>query len=369
MMQGMANSCELCTKLFELVQTFCNAFDLYKKQNSCIDFADLEHKALKVLDVEKARQEVKSEFKFVFVDEYQDINEIQEEIISRIKRENNLFLVGDVKQSIYAFRQCAPDIFVDKLNAYSQDDRQLVAYLNDNYRSHSDILDFTNHIFAHLMTEDFGGINYKKTSMLGHPQNAGNAKTNLKAINIDVVSKGEKPQKDICKPYSVRGESDLVADVHVKEAHAIAQRIREVVGLKILVDGKEKVITYNDVVLLTRGMNQPVKKMISELQSLGLPVVYTAKQNLFDSAEIKHLFNLFREIEQIRSALRSLRHRRRRTAKVDVEDIGLRKFHTLGSLHHRLDLVAIYLDCYRALLVINLQFAYSAVDIAYEGIA
>ena len=297
MMSNMTNSCLLCQKMFDLVQKFQDSFDEYKKQNGCLDFNDLEHKAIKVLLADKVRQEVSNSFKFVFVDEYQDINEIQEEIISLIKQENNLFLVGDVKQSIYAFRQCAPDIFVDKLNTYSQDQSKLVAYLNDNYRSHGDVLDFVNHIFANLMTDDFGGINYRATSMLGIPKIGGAGKTQLNAVNIDVVVKSQKPKAVVDGVYSVHKTNHNDDDIQVAEAKIICDRIRQLVGSKMVVDGNEKVITYNDIVLLTRGMNAQTKKIISQLQAFGLPVMYTSRQNLFGSVEMKYLINLFRVID------------------------------------------------------------------------
>ena len=313
---GIGFSCEMCTKVFDLVQKFQNAFDEYKAKNGCLDFNDLEHKALKVLSVPKARNEIKQNFKFVFVDEYQDINEIQEEIISLVKGENNLFVVGDVKQGIYAFRQCTPDIFVEKLNSYKNDEKHLVAYLNENYRSHKQVLDFVNFVFARLMTTDFGGIDYKTTSMLDSPMQSKADKTMLNAINIDVVVNDSKKNKDqnknaeIIEPYlpknvnlqsqdkegceMISKQSNNSVDLHKAEANIIAQRIREIIGLKMQIGGKEKTITYGDIVLLSRGMNPGTKKIVSHLQSLGFPVVYTAKQNLIDSTEIKQLVNLFK---------------------------------------------------------------------------
>lgn len=297
MLDNMTTSGQLCQKVFELVQKFQDEFGEYKKQNGCLDFNDLEHKAIKVLSAEKVRQEVVKNFKYVFVDEYQDINEIQEEIISLIRQENNLFLVGDVKQSIYAFRQCAPDIFVDKLNTYSQDDTKLVAYLNDNYRSHGDVLDFVNHLFANLMTDEFGGINYRATSMLGIPKISGAGKTELCAVNVDVVLKEKKEKATVDGVYSVHKTNTVDDDAQKAEAKVIFDRIRQLVGNKMVVDGVERVITYNDIVLLTRGMNNQTKKIITQLQAFGLPVMYTSRQNLFGSVEMKYLINLFKVID------------------------------------------------------------------------
>lgn len=297
---GMENSCALCIKAFDLVQKFQTAFDNYKQQNGCLDFNDLEHKAIKVLGVQKVRSEIQQKYKFVFADEYQDINEIQEEIISLVKGDDNLFLVGDVKQSIYAFRQCAPDIFVEKLGSCQNDEKHLVAYLNENYRSHSHVLDFVNFVFARLMTKRFGGVDYQNTSMLDSPAQSNAGKTSLEAININVIVTGAKEEKESeseCETteiYSVKKHNYADLDSQKAEANVIAKKIREVVGLKIKVEGQEKIITYNDIVLLARNMGASTKKIVAQLQSLGLPVVYSSKQNLFDSTEIKQLVNMFR---------------------------------------------------------------------------
>lgn len=300
LLENMQNSCEICTKAFELVQKFQTAFDEYKTKNGCLDFNDLEHKAIKVLCVPKVRQEVKQNFKFVFVDEYQDINEIQEEIISLIKGEDNLFLVGDVKQSIYAFRQCAPDIFVGKLDSYQNDEKHLVAYLNDNYRSHGQVLDFVNFVFAKTMTTSFGGIDYQNTSMLGCPVQSSAGKTSKQAVSVDMVVSDSKAYKEMQTQngfdtaYSVKKQNKTDLDPQKAEAKLIARKIREIVGLKIKTDGEEKVVTYNDIVLLSRGIGDKTKKIVAELQALGLPVAFSSKQNLFDSTEIKQLVNLFK---------------------------------------------------------------------------
>lgn len=291
----MENSFGCCRKIFEVVRKFEEEFDKYKKQNAFLDFNDLEHLALKILRDDRARAEIRDTYKYVFVDEYQDINEIQEAIISLVKGSDNLFLVGDIKQSIYGFRQCAPDIFKDKIQAFGNDDGiNTVEYLNDNYRSDGEILDFVNFIFRHIMTADFGGTDYVNTSMLSSPKNASaNAGNGLPAVSIDLISfEAEKRLAD--GAYRVDGQSATVFTKAKAEARQIIRRIRELVGLKITVDGEEKTLGYGDIVILARALKGHAKEVVDELQSADIPVLFTARQSLFDSAEMKQLLNLLR---------------------------------------------------------------------------
>lgn len=92
----------------------------------------------------------------IFVDEFQDVNRVQNAIVEKLRRENNLFLVGDIKQSIYGFRQCEPRIFAEKTERFKATGEGSVVYMNDNFRSHAAILDFVNTVFSGVMTHEFG---------------------------------------------------------------------------------------------------------------------------------------------------------------------------------------------------------------------
>ena len=105
-----------------------------------------------LLDDEQARRELCGRYDMIFVDEFQDVNRVQNAIVEKLRRENNLFLVGDIKQSIYGFRQCEPRIFAEKTERFKATGEGNVVYMNDNFRSHAAILDFVNTVFSGVMT-------------------------------------------------------------------------------------------------------------------------------------------------------------------------------------------------------------------------
>src|SRR5699024_11177913 len=138
-----------------------------KKRLGAIDFNDMERLALEVLKDEQALQQLKNKYRFIFVDEYQDTNRVQEAIVRKLCGTGNFFAVGDVKQSIYGFRGCEPEIFVDKYNDYRKDGTLgSTVELNVNYRSGKNILDFVNTVCRRNITERFGKVYYEKEAML-----------------------------------------------------------------------------------------------------------------------------------------------------------------------------------------------------------
>jgi len=153
--------------LYELFEKFEKYYNDFKKEQGVLDFNDLEEYAIKVLEDADTRESIKNKYRFIFVDEYQDINSCQEKIISLISSSNNRFMVGDIKQSIYGFRLCDPEIFLSKYNAYKLGEKDSTSIsLNKNFRSHADILEFVNIIFDETMTKTFGGVDYKTDARL-----------------------------------------------------------------------------------------------------------------------------------------------------------------------------------------------------------
>ncbi|MFR2717611.1 MAG: UvrD-helicase domain-containing protein, partial [Anaerococcus obesiensis] len=121
----------------------------------------MEHEFIKLLDNEKLQSKLKKQFKYIFFDEYQDSNDIQNYIVEKLKNENNLFFVGDVKQSIYGFRNARPELFLKKLEDYDTDSNCLRIDLSKNFRTDKDLIDFNNYIFDRLMTRKNSDIAYK----------------------------------------------------------------------------------------------------------------------------------------------------------------------------------------------------------------
>ena len=175
----------LLETLESLVREFMENFTSKKKEKSVLDFNDMEHFFIKLLEIDEVRSRIRQRFTYIFFDEYQDSNEIQNYIIEKIKSDNNLFFVGDVKQSIYGFRRAEPSLFLEKLETYKNDPLAERIDLNQNFRSEKDILDFDNYIFTNLMSKEKSGIDYKNG---GHLLNfAKDNKSLHKRVSVDIL--------------------------------------------------------------------------------------------------------------------------------------------------------------------------------------
>ena len=154
---------EVLKEINYLSKRFIKKYQAKKKDKSYLDFNDIEAEFIKLIDNEEANQVLRERFSYIFFDEYQDSNEIQNYIIEKLKGEDNLFFVGDVKQSIYGFRRAEPQLFLDKLESYDSDENKdyIRINLNENFRTDKDIIDFVNYIFDRLMTKEISGIDYK----------------------------------------------------------------------------------------------------------------------------------------------------------------------------------------------------------------
>ena len=160
----------IINKLFEIVLLFDEKFKEEKYQSGYLDFNDLEHLTISLLSVDgKLKEEfwhLRDSFEEILVDEYQDTNDVQEAIFTLLKKENNLFTVGDIKQSIYRFRHANPDLFLERMDDYNQCKTGEVVNLNANYRCHQNIVDAVNMIFSFIMSKELSGIDYKSAKLI-----------------------------------------------------------------------------------------------------------------------------------------------------------------------------------------------------------
>lgn len=160
------NSKELSIVLFKIVKELVKRIDEYKLKHMVFEFNDIAKYAMKLLEDEAIRDEIALTYKMIMIDEYQDTSIMQEEYINKIAR-NNLYMVGDIKQSIYRFRNARCDIFRDKYNLYKKDPTKgIVIDLNTNFRSRKEVLYDINHIFGPMMTYELGGADYKDSHMI-----------------------------------------------------------------------------------------------------------------------------------------------------------------------------------------------------------
>lgn len=280
-------------KLVEIIERFDEAFFQEKKQRGGVDFNDLEHLTLQLLNDRETLADVRNRYKLVFVDEYQDTNPVQEAIVSRLANADNLFMVGDVKQSIYGFRGCEPAIFVDKYERYKADGSGRVEELNDNFRSNSEILNFVNIVFDGIMTPSFGKVDYKNTAEL-----QGKTPPSLKtpSTRVDLILKAERERVEVDGLYDITAEATSYDGV--KQGELIVRRIKEYVGMAYRdKDGASKRINYGDIVILMRGLTSKATDIYNTLISYNIPVSAGFKVDGFSTKEVRDFVTLLRVID------------------------------------------------------------------------
>lgn len=267
-----------CQKFVTIVEDILAEYSRLKKLRNCLDFNDLEDKMIELLRNEKIVTILKNNYQFVFFDEYQDINEKQEYIISKLVSQDNYYMIGDVKQSIYAFRQSSPKIFVSKFYKFNLDGKKnKVINFNRNYRSDKNILAFNNIVFDELITEETIGINYKQNSQFQSDKE-------YKGCNVDMRIVDAKP--------SEKEDSDEDIDKDEKEAIMIGNEIA-----KLLVTKKEDggFFEYRDIAIILRKRGTFVKTLCDVLGTMQIPIYTTISSDFFASFEI----NLMMAIAQI----------------------------------------------------------------------
>lgn len=266
-------------KIFEIVEEIKKTYAELKKSNNYLDFNDLEDKMQDLLENEQIRKTLSEHYKYVFVDEYQDINEKQENILLKLVSNDNYYMIGDVKQSIYAFRQSSPKIFISKFQEFSKDGlKNKVINFNTNYRSDKNILEFNNYIFDELITENTIGINYKDTARF-----VSNNPYNGSRVNLNIINTG-----------------DIVVDKERAEAMLVAKEISNLL-LKEKKDGTK--ITYKDIAIIVRQRGTFVKVLYETLTKLQIPVSTSINNDFFNTSEIKLMISILKVISNYKDDL------------------------------------------------------------------
>ena len=273
---------EYISIILELVKELDKRFTLYKKENNYYTFMDIEKLAITLVrDNLEIREEVGNSFKEILIDEYQDTNDIQETFISYISHDN-VYMVGDIKQSIYRFRNANPSIFKDKYDNYKKEVGGRVIDLAKNFRSRREVLDDINLFFSHIMDDYLGEADYNN----GHALDFGNMtyETSAKTTNNNYLDIYTYDEKD--KSYSKLE----------KEAFIIANDIKEKINSKYLVYDKDedslREIEYRDfVILLDRATDFTTYKQVFEY--LGLPITLYEDEKTSGSTDLYLLKNFF----------------------------------------------------------------------------
>ncbi|MDW7662380.1 MAG: UvrD-helicase domain-containing protein [Bacillota bacterium] len=340
---------KMLEELCRLTLAFEDRFSQLKRSKNLMDFNDLEHFAIKILEDARICEVYRDKFDYIFVDEYQDSSGIQETIVKRIMRKNNLFMVGDVKQSIYKFRLADPELFIEKYKTYahfddliddSADIREAIENLNmklrqeeseqfiridlkNNFRTRTDILEQVNNVFEQIMSEKLGDVAYDHTAKLYGKMHF--EKSTGPYVEVNLLSK--KPLDDELQDDA---ESELRTDE--LEARAIAGKIKSLIGTTVYFP-KEKVsrgCEYKDIVILLRSSKSWTPTFEHVFMEEGIPLYADSQTGYFDALEIKMLVELLKIIDNPLQDLSLLTVLRSPVVGLDVEEIAQLRILTPG---------------------------------------
>lgn len=303
--------------LISLVHEFIDRLADAKEEGNLVDFADIEHFALQILvdhtdgkaEATNAALDLSEQFEEIMIDEYQDSNMLQEYILTSISRnargQNNVFMVGDVKQSIYKFRLARPELFMDKYRTYSSDDStEQKIDLSKNFRSRSEVLTSTNHIFKKIMTEGLGGIEYTDEVALYTGASYPDVPLDMDKTELCLVQT-ERKESEEGEEVLIPSQPDEALDELTSkelEARAIAKRIKELTdetnGLLVTrKEGVQSVARYSDIVILLRSMTGWADTFIETLAQEGIPAYSDTQSGYFQTLEVKTVLNYLRILD------------------------------------------------------------------------
>lgn len=299
-------------KLSNLVTEFTKNFAEKKKEKNCIDFNDIEHFALKILLDEnnnptEVAKKYKEKFEEIAIDEYQDSNLVQEAILTSISKGNNIFMVGDVKQSIYKFRQARPELFLQKYDEYKNKEEKaqednLKIQLFRNFRSRQNILNNTNLVFESIMSKELGDINYNENEYLNYGANypePEEIKNYAGIAELDIIDLKEDESITAFEGEEDEEEQERVED-DVLEAKFVANKIQELLNSNYMVFDKKqgyRKIRPKDIVILLRATSNLSPIYEKELSDLELPVFSDTSGTYLDTVEIQTILSVLKIID------------------------------------------------------------------------
>lgn len=287
-------------ELIRLSLEFYDAMEAVKTRKRVFDFSDIEHFALRILVDEQTLEptetarEFSKHFEEIMIDEYQDSNQVQEDILTAISREHqgvgNMFMVGDVKQSIYRFRMARPELFMEKYNTYTSDDsaHQRID-LHKNFRSRNEVLDFTNDIFYKIMAADLGNVQYDDDAALYPGASYPEETMRTELLLVD---------------YKDEDLSEIIEDEDVDkvqiEALLIANRIRSLMENGMVTDkktGQLRAVQYRDIVILSRSVATWGNTVAAVLKDCDIPAHVESNTGYFSSYEIQVILSMLRILD------------------------------------------------------------------------
>ncbi|WP_034550152.1 helicase-exonuclease AddAB subunit AddA [Carnobacterium funditum] len=306
----MSKAIPLVQEMARVTKIFTQAYRERKNERNLLDFNDLEHLTLQILAKNEEQKWTPTEasihyrekFKEVMIDEYQDINQLQENIMYWLTQDNtkdgNLFMVGDVKQSIYSFRLADPGLFLEKYEQYGERNGGERIILAENFRSRGEILQFTNLIFEQIMDKSVGQMDYNEPAKLIQGFNDF-PETNQHATEILIYEKGKETTDEDSDEESLDYDMQI-EDKTQGELLMVGQKIQQLIQEEFPIYDKKlkcnRPIKYQDIVLLT-----PTKKnnlvLLEIFNRLSIPLHVNDTQNYFQTTEITIMMSLLKIID------------------------------------------------------------------------
>lgn len=293
---AMRDSGDLVQTLAEVVDRFATAYHQEKQRRHVWEFSDIEHFALQILEATSpaavaVRQQLSQDYHEIMVDEYQDTNELQEAIVTSLAHDEpgNLFMVGDIKQSIYRFRLAEPKLFLDKFNRYRADQTAGTEItLAENFRSIKNVDDFTNLIFTQIMDQQLGQISYQGSAKLVYGASYPAELPDVASLLIyDTAAPSQRGKDDL--PSGAAGQVTLVAQ-------KIQQLMRDQTEIWDRKATKMRPLRYQDIAIIasTKGSNLEIQDQFGRAD---IPVQINDAQSYFKTTEVQIMMSLLQVID------------------------------------------------------------------------
>ena len=302
MMIGQLERTEpMLEEVVRLTKQFADEFAAAKRRKNLVDFHDVEHFALQILvdeETEKAKktaEEFRDTFEEIMIDEYQDSNEVQETLLRSISREergeNNIFMVGDVKQSIYRFRLARPELFMKKYDSYSLEESTTQRIdLHKNFRSREEVLTCTNDIFYKIMARSLGNVEYDAEAALypgaSYP------------VSADFI-----PEILLADSNDELLEDTELTDKKTLEAKIVAEEIKHLMKTQPVTDkaaGTLRAARYSDIVILLRSLSGWADSLVEVLNGNGIPAHTVSSTGYFSTVEVQTVLSMLRLLDNPR---------------------------------------------------------------------
>ena len=301
MIEQLERTEPMLEEVVRLTKQFADEFAAAKRRKNLVDFHDVEHFALQILvdeETEKAKktaEEFRDTFEEIMIDEYQDSNEVQETLLRSISREergeNNIFMVGDVKQSIYRFRLARPELFMKKYDFYSLEESTTQRIdLHKNFRSREEVLTCTNDIFYKIMARSLGNVEYDAEAALypgaSYP------------VSADFI-----PEILLADSNDELLEDTELTDKKTLEAKIVAEEIKHLMKTQPVTDkaaGTLRAAHYSDIVILLRSLSGWADSLVEVLNENGIPAHTVSSTGYFSTVEVQTVLSMLRLLDNPR---------------------------------------------------------------------